>query len=86
VPKFRHGGEVVEACQFHYGYDDFPGVEKVVDTSTNYPSVSYRVRTPEGRYVELAGGEWLVADPDGRGYDPVAPEVFAAEYEPVVEE
>jgi len=37
-------------------------------------------------YVPVNPGDWIIAEPDGSGFYPCAPNVFAAKYEPVPDE
>jgi len=39
------------------------------------------VETAHGQRAFLAPGDWVIAEPDGRGY-PCKPDIFQASYEP----
>jgi hypothetical protein len=36
-----------------------------------------------GQMVFLEPGDWVTAEPDGRGYYPIKPDIFAATYDPL---
>lgn len=40
------------------------------------------VTTAHGQRAYLSPGDWVIAEPDGRGFYPCKPDVFAATYEP----
>lgn len=70
---------MVEADQW------FPG--KIVPGVCNCPSDecgrASHVHTAHGRQaVRLEKGDWVLAEPDGKGYYPVKPDIFAARYVP----
>lgn len=44
------------------------------------------VVTTHGQRVYLADGDWITAEPNGDGYYPIKPDIFAATYEPVVDD
>lgn len=46
----------------------------------------YYVVTAHGQRVYLEPGDWVIAEPDGRGYYPVKPDIFASMYEPAISE
>jgi hypothetical protein len=41
------------------------------------------VITAHGHEIPVAPGDWIIAEPDGRGYYPCKPDIFEATYEPV---
>jgi hypothetical protein len=86
MAKFRKKPVVVEAEQFGGFYQArYPtGVE--MEENSNEPwKERYRfyVVTAHGQRVYLEAGDWIIAEPDGRGYYPCKPDIFEATYEPV---
>lgn len=82
MAKFRKRPVVVEAEQFHQSgnpEDWSPGIK--------WEAVAgcYYVVTAHGQHAYLADGDWIIAEPDGRGYYPCKPDIFAATYEPAGE-
>lgn len=82
MPRFRKKPVTVEAVQW------FPGVRhpglvgdtgRVYGDGGEYPAV---VRTAHGHLTPVAPGDWIIAEPDGRGYYPCKPDIFEATYEP----
>lgn len=45
-----------------------------------YPAVL----TAHGQVTRVAPGDRIIAEPDGRGYYPCKPDIFAATYDPTV--
>jgi hypothetical protein len=78
MPRYRKRPIKVEAVQW------FPGV--------NHPGVTpggeygSSVRTAHGQQALLSPGDWIIAEPDGRGFYPCKPDIFAATYDLVDEE
>ncbi|MCK5606274.1 hypothetical protein KAR91_30520 [Candidatus Pacearchaeota archaeon] len=81
MKKYRKKPVVVEAVQW------FPGVE--------HPRIHYKCWMNDVTYVppyvitihndkiELAPGDWIVTEPDGKHAYPCKPDIFAATYEEV---
>jgi len=44
-----------------------------------YPAVI----TAHGQVTPVVAGDWIIAEPDGRGHYPVKPDIFEATYEVV---
>jgi hypothetical protein len=76
LSRFRKKPVVVEAEQW------FPG--KAVAGVTEEGGSAFVV-TAHGQKAYLAAGDWVIAEPGGRGHYPCKPDIFAATYEPVGE-
>jgi hypothetical protein len=83
VPKFRKKPAVVEAEQFggFYATPYPPGVQ--VESPTAEHAGRFYVVTAHGQRAYLEPGDWVIAEPDNRGYYPCKPDIFAATYEEV---
>lgn len=78
MARYRRKVTEVEAGQFFPpGHLIPPGVELDGDR--------YFVTTAHNQRVYLEGGEYIVPEPDGRGYYPVKPDIFLNTYERVGE-
>ncbi len=79
MPKFRKRPVVVEAEQFLGFYPPYiDGLPTGVEVDGNRAFVV----TAHGQRVYLEPGDWVIAEPDGRGHYPCKPDIFAATYEP----
>ena len=76
MPKFRKKPVIVEAVQWFGPQTEHPGVASEDDSR-------YYVTTAHGQRAYLARGDWIIAEPDGRGYYPCKPDIFEETYEPV---
>jgi hypothetical protein len=84
--RYRKKPIIVEAEQW------FPGKEVVGVTvaseggkspdGSTWPPHAF-VTTSSGLAVNLAPGDWVITEPDGRHHNRCNPEVFEATYEPV---
>jgi hypothetical protein len=86
VPKFRKKPVVVDAEQFGGFYlTPYPRGVEFEDNSNDPSKERYRfyVVTAHGQRAYLERGDWVIAEPDGRGYYPCKPDIFGATYEPV---
>lgn len=88
MPKFRKRPVVVEAEQFLPSktapFTTPPGVNLWPDENGCQPrdmSWGYVV-TAHGQRVHVQYGDWIIAEPDGRGHYPCKPDIFEATYEP----
>lgn len=86
--KFRKRPIVVEAERFTdahlFGHKPLPaGVTKESDgdsASMAGALVRFCVTTAHGQKAYLEPGDWIIAEPDGRGYYPCKPDIFAATF------
>lgn len=72
--RFQRRPTVIEATQWHLG-DQLPGVT-LAKTGDGF------VRTINGSVVLLHDGDWVVQEPDGIHYYPIAEQVFKELYSP----
>jgi len=79
VPEFRRKPTTVQAEQFTDYTRPCAGVKIGQDDRT---SPHAYVITMQGRKVEVSIGEWIVAEPDGEHYYPIADAEFRRIYEP----
>jgi hypothetical protein len=77
MPKFRKKPVVVEAEQFVIGDGPLPPGVHGAEGGHFY------VMTAHNQTVFVVRGDWIIAEPDGRGYYPCKSDIFAATYEPV---
>lgn len=77
MPKYRKRPVVVEAEQWFPG-KEVNGVNKPEDELPGY-----YVKTAHMQIVFLEPGDWVIAEPDGRGFYPCKDDIFRATYEPV---
>jgi hypothetical protein len=82
MPRYRQKPVVVEVEAVQW----FPGTT-VPGVAPNYGNCGDpdRVYTSDGRTVLLNPGDWVVAQPDGRGYVVMDERTFARLFEPVAE-
>ena len=81
MPKFRKKPVVVEAAQFWPEREPLPdGVDfhGTDDTGAKH----YSVRTAHGQRAFVVAGDWVIAEPGGRGHYPCKPDIFDSTYEP----
>lgn len=74
MTQYRSRPTVVEATQ-----SNKPGDHPAVVPDGDYNHVVIGKQGP----VSVDPGDWIIQEPDGRGYYPCKPEVFAAKYEPI---
>lgn len=74
MPKFRRKSAVVNAEQFMHPSMTPAGVF-VTENGSAY------VITAHAQRVYLEPGDWILPEPNGDGYYPVKPDIFAATYE-----
>ncbi len=88
--KFRSKPTEIDAEQFHgNGYYEARGLtypeghcvcdEGKVTSDTPHS----HVHTAHEQIVLLSVGDWIVPEPDGRGYYPIKPDIFDNTYDPV---
>ncbi len=82
MAKYHNRPAIIEAGQWFPGKDTV-GVLTVIDGV--YEGKQY-VMTAHSQPVFLEPGDWVVAEPDGRGYYPIKPDIFEAKYMEIFEE
>ena len=84
--KYRKKPVVVDAFQWEGPWHNRSVVKKVsIDgdaSSVGGEQVRFYVTTAHGQDAFLVPGDWVIAEPDGRGHYPCKPDIFAATYEP----
>ncbi len=88
--KFRSKPATCEAEQFRgfYATPYPPGVE-FQDNSNDaaeeqkHGRYAFYVVTAHGQRCYIEPQDWIVAEPDGRGYYPVKPDIFEKRWEPM---
>ncbi len=80
MPKFRKKPVVVEAIRWSPD-EPHPAVSL---TAPERGSLELRglVKTAGGNAI-VYSGDWIITEPDGRGYYPCRPDIFDATYEAV---
>lgn len=90
--KFRKKPVVVDAEQFtgpyplHAGEEIPGGVPVGIQWLPPTDHAGFRwpfVVTAHGQETRVAAGDWIITEPDGRGYYPCKSDVFLTNYEPV---
>lgn len=77
MPKFRKKPVVVEAEQFT-GKMPLPFRDK--DACRLGPN-GWCVITAHGHETPIVDGDWIIPEPNGNGFYPCKPDIFAATYE-----
>lgn len=83
MAKFVSRPTLVEAYQFRTAapLHTQPGVGRGREPGgTDF----FYVCTAHGQQTTVQDGDWIVAEPDGRGYYPVKDDIFRARYTPLV--
>lgn len=93
MARFRSKPAEVEAVQFTGEGADPPGAQRCGCAAQCDPATgsgaecnlcgSAFVTTAHGDQIRLSPGDWVVTEPDGRGFYPVKADIFAARWEPV---
>jgi hypothetical protein len=82
MTRYRKKPVVVDAIQFWPDQGPLPeGVHSHGQDDNGRPY--YSVKTAHGQRVFVVAGDWIIAEPDGRGHYPCKPDIFAATYEAV---
>jgi hypothetical protein len=76
VPLFRKKPVLVKAEQW------FPGREVEGVCRHAGADTRYYVFTADGQGAYLEPGDYVVAEPEGRGHYPVKPDIFEASHDP----
>jgi len=76
MARFKKRPSIIDAHQFT---DELPDPTGVLRSEDNRPYVI----TAHDQPVFLEIGDWIVGEPDGRGYYPIKPDIFANTYEAI---
>ncbi len=82
MAKFRKKPVIVEATQFG-GFYDTPWPEGLQVSNDEETRNKCFVVTAHGQKTWVDRHDWIITEPDGRGYYPCKPDIFAATYEAV---
>ncbi len=80
MPKFRKKPIVIDAVQWDGKADQ---VVVYSETWGLSQEIHFYVTTAHEQKVYLALGDWIIPEPEGRGFYPVKADIFAATYDPV---
>ena len=75
--KYRKRPVIVEAQQWRPGLE----VSGVNSPMRGDHGDRHYVVTAHGQMAFIEPDDWIIAEPDGRGYYPCKPDIFAATYE-----
>lgn len=78
---FRKKPIMVEATQWHKPGDHPAVICRTFGSETESPWV----QSKQGR-IQVHPGDWIITEPDASGHYPCHPDVFAATYEPALDE
>lgn len=78
--KFRKKPVVIEAEQFRPEAAPLPFAER---GACNLGPNGWYVVTAHGQETRIVDGDWIIPEPDGRGFYPCKPDIFEKTYEPV---
>lgn len=82
MPKFRSKPVEIEAEQFHEDKQPLPFSGR---RACCYARGRWYVVTAHGQETTIVDGDWIVPEPDGRGFYPVKPDIFERKYEPLAD-
>ena len=78
--KFRKKPIVIEAEQFLPGRAPLPFADR---SACCFDGMAWYVVTAHGQETEIVEGDCVIPEPDGRGFYPCKPDIFAATYDAV---
>jgi hypothetical protein len=79
MAKFRKKPVVIEAEQFLPDSAPLPFADR---GACNLGSEGWYVITAHGQKTPIVTGDWIIPEPDNRGFYPCKPDIFAATYDP----
>ena len=89
MAKFRKKpvdpNEIFEAFQWFESRGVNPN-NAVKHELVDFGRAAFCVTTAHGQKAIVVDGDWIMAEPDGRGYYPIKPDIFANRYERVNEQ
>lgn len=80
MAKFRKKPVVIEAEQF---WPDCRPLPFAARAACALDEEGWYVITAHGQRTTVVGGDWIIPEPDNRGFYPVKPDIFTATYEPI---
>lgn len=81
MPRFRKKPLVIEAEQFHPGSRPLPFAFRC---ACNLGPDGWYVVTAHGHETRIVDGDWIIPEPNGKGFYPCKPDIFAATYDQVL--
>lgn len=78
--KFRKKPVIVEAEQYFADKSPLPFAR---ESACNFGGDNWYVITAHTQETIIVDGDWIIREPDGRGFYPCKPDIFQANYEPV---
>lgn len=79
--KYRKRPIVIEAEQF---FDDKP-LPFEGQRAIHWDGTRWYVITAHGQETTIVNGDWIIPEPDGRGFYPCKDDIFRATYDEVLE-
>lgn len=77
MPKFQSKPRIIEAEQFT-GYMPLPFADR---KACNLGPDGWYVVTAHGQETAIVPGDWIVPEPDNRGFYPIKRDIFEERYE-----
>ena len=81
--KFRKKPIVIEAEQFFSEKQPLPFRDRA---ACEFDGEKWYVVTAHGQETIIVDGDWIIPEPDGRGFYPCKPDIFEKTFDPVDEE
>ena len=79
MPKFRKKPVVIEAEQFRPGVAPLPFEARM---ACMLDDEGWYVVTAHGQRTPIVDGDWIIPEPDSRGFYPCKSDIFKATYDP----
>lgn len=79
MPKFRKKPIEIEAEQFFVD-NPLPFADRC---ACKFDGERWFVVTAHGQETTIVDGDWIIPEPDGRGFYPCKPDIFENTYDPV---
>jgi hypothetical protein len=83
MAKFRKKPIVIEAEQFWPDGPDAKPLPFADQQACAFDDEGWFVMTAHGHRTPIKAGDWIIPEPDSRGFYPCKPDIFDATYEPV---
>lgn len=80
MARFKSKPSLIEAEQFFSIAKSLPFASRAACAFSNEDG--WHVITAHGRITKIVDGDWIVPEPDNRGFYPIKPDIFAKKYEP----
>lgn len=80
MPKFKRKSTIIEAEQFYTNKIPLPFSNR---SACCFNGESWYCITAHGQMTTIVDGDWIIPEPDNRGFYPVKPDIFIKNYEPL---